>query len=201
MHGFQLRCVEAVQAVFALFFHGHNSNSAKHAEVLGDRWLRNAEGETVEQTVSRVRGPEGEDVVLTIGRDGEDDLDVTITRREFDLPLVSWAMIPGTKLALIRLDQFASGATDAVKNALTEAKADGATGIVFDLRSNPGGYVGEAVGVASQFLSEGIVYQAINRGCITCLPHTTMLSARQAISRSRVFIRAPGANPSGTRGW
>jgi len=50
-----------------------------------------------------------------------------------------------------------------VKNALTEAKADGATGIIFDLRSNPGGYVGEAVGVASQFLPDGIVYQAVNR--------------------------------------
>jgi carboxyl-terminal processing protease len=34
---------------------------------------------------------------------------------------------------------------------------------VFDLRSNPGGYVGEAVGVASQFLSDGIVYQSIDR--------------------------------------
>ena len=34
---------------------------------------------------------------------------------------------------------------------------------MFDLRSNPGGYVGEAVGVASQFLPDGIVYQAMNR--------------------------------------
>jgi carboxyl-terminal processing protease len=134
----------------------------------GDRILavdgETTEGETVDETVSRVRGPEGEEVVLTIGREGEDDVDVTITRREFDLPLVSWAMIPGTDLALVRLDQFASGATDALKVALTEATEAGAEGIVFDLRSNPGGYVGEAVGVASQFLPDGIVYQAINRG-------------------------------------
>ena len=122
------------------------------------------EGETVDETVARVRGPEGEDVVLTIGREGRDDFDVTITRREFALPLVSWAMIPGTDLALVRLDQFASGATEGLKAALTEAKEAGAEGIVFDLRSNPGGYVGEAVGVASQFLPDGIVYQAVNRG-------------------------------------
>jgi carboxyl-terminal processing protease len=119
--------------------------------------------ETVDQVVTRVRGPEGEDVTLTIARSGVANFDVTITRRKFDLPLVSWAMIPGTRIAMIRLDQFATGATDAVKQALDAAKEDGATGIVFDLRSNPGGYVNEAVGVASQFLSDGIVYQSYDR--------------------------------------
>jgi carboxyl-terminal processing protease len=119
--------------------------------------------ETVDQIVTRVRGPEGEDVTLTIARTGVADFDVTITRRKFDLPLVSWAMVPGTTVAMIRLDQFATGATDAVKQAVEAAKADGATGIVFDLRANPGGYVNEAVGVASQFLSDGIVYQSYDR--------------------------------------
>jgi carboxyl-terminal processing protease len=133
----------------------------------GDRILAvdgtTTKGETVDTTVTRVRGPEGEDVVLTIGRAGVADFDVTITRRTFDLPLVSWAMVPGTKIAMIRLDQFATGATDGMKQAITAAKQDGATGIVLDLRANPGGYVSEAVGVASQFLSDGIVYQAYDR--------------------------------------
>jgi carboxyl-terminal processing protease len=133
----------------------------------GDRILAvdgtTTKGETVNQTVTRVRGPEGEDVVLTIGRTGIADFDVTITRRTYDLPLVSWAMVPGTTIAMIRLDQFATGATDGMKQAITAAKQDGATGIVLDLRSNPGGYVNEAVGVASQFLSDGIVYQAYDR--------------------------------------
>ncbi len=133
----------------------------------GDRILAvdgtTTKGETVDQAVTRVRGPEGEDVVLTIGRTGVADFDVTITRRTFDLPLVSWAMVPGTTIAMIRLDQFATGATDGMKQAITAAKQDGATGIVLDLRANPGGYVNEAVGVASQFLSDGIVYQAFDR--------------------------------------
>jgi carboxyl-terminal processing protease len=124
---------------------------------------KTTEGETVDQTVSRVRGPEGEDVTLTIERQGVADFDVTITRREFDLPLVTWAMVPGTDIAMIRLDQFATGATDAMKEAITAARAEGATGIVLDLRSNPGGYVNEAVGIASQFVGDGIVYQAFDR--------------------------------------
>jgi carboxyl-terminal processing protease len=133
----------------------------------GDRIVavdgKSTTGETVDETVSRVRGPEGEKVTLTIGRAGVADFDVTITRRKFDLPLVSWAMVPGTTLAMIRLDQFATGSTDAMKAAIGAAEKGGATGIILDLRSNPGGYVNEAVGVASQFLEEGIVYQSFDR--------------------------------------
>ncbi len=123
---------------------------------------RTTEGEEIDQTVSRVRGPEGEAVTLTIARSGVADFDVTIVRRMFDLPLVSWAMVPGRRVALIRLDQFATGATKALKEAIVAARDAGATALVLDLRDNPGGYVTEAIGVTSQFLSDGLVYQAID---------------------------------------
>jgi carboxyl-terminal processing protease len=119
-------------------------------------------GETVDQVVTRVRGPEGEKVTLTIRRSGVADFDVTIVRRKFDLPLISWAMVPGRTIAVIRLEQFATGATRALEDAITKAKAAGATAIVFDLRGNPGGYVNEAVGVASQFVGSGIVYRSVD---------------------------------------
>ncbi|HYO43309.1 MAG TPA: S41 family peptidase [Candidatus Limnocylindrales bacterium] len=124
---------------------------------------KTTEGETVDQSVARVRGPEGETVTLTIERAGTADFDVTITRRKYNLPLISWAMVPGTDIAMIRLEQFATGATDALKQAITDAKAKGATSVVLDMRSNPGGYVNEAIGVASQFVGDGIVYQSFDR--------------------------------------
>jgi carboxyl-terminal processing protease len=120
-------------------------------------------GETVAQTVARVRGPEGEPVTLTIGRSGVADFDVTIVRRKFDMPLVSWAMVPGRKVAMIRLEQFATGATKGLQDAITKAKEAGATALIFDLRFNGGGYVPEAVGVASQFLPDGIVFQSVDK--------------------------------------
>ncbi|HEX5825917.1 MAG TPA: S41 family peptidase [Candidatus Limnocylindrales bacterium] len=120
-------------------------------------------GKTVDEVVTRVRGPEGQPVTLTIEREGVADFEVTITRRKFDLPLVSWGMVPGRDVAMIRLEQFATGATDGVKRAIEDAKAAGATAIIFDLRGNPGGYVNEAVGVASQFVGDGVVYQSIDR--------------------------------------
>jgi carboxyl-terminal processing protease len=121
-------------------------------------------GLSVDEVVSRVRGPEGEDVTLTLEREGRGEFDVTITRRKFDLPLVSWAMVPGRDVALIRLDQFATGATKALKDAITQAKDAGATASVLDMRGTPGGYVNEAVGVASQFVGDGTVFRSINAG-------------------------------------
>ena len=67
-------------------------------------------------------------------------------------------MVPGSKTALIRLEQFSSGAADDIVKALDDARAAGADRVVLDLRGNPGGYVNEAVGVASQFLKSGLVY-------------------------------------------
>jgi carboxyl-terminal processing protease len=73
-------------------------------------------------------------------------------------------MIPGQDVAMIRLDQFATGATKGIEDAITKAKAAGAKKIVLDMRGNPGGYVNEAIGVASQFVGDGIVYQSVNKG-------------------------------------
>ena len=77
-------------------------------------------------------------MTLTVQRAGVPSFDVTIVRRKYDLPLSSWVMIPGRKVAYIRLDQFATGAGKAVEDAITAAKAAGATAIIFDLRDNGG---------------------------------------------------------------
>jgi carboxyl-terminal processing protease len=63
-------------------------------------------------------------------------------------------MLPD-QIALMHLSQFASRSSDEIKQALTDAQAQGATAVVLDLRNNPGGLVQELVGVASQFLPEG----------------------------------------------
>ena len=137
----------------------------------GDRVVavngKSTAGQTTDDIVQSIRGPEGEPVTLTIQRTGVANFDLTIIRRKFDLPLVSWSMVPGRKVAMIRLDQFATGATKALDDALTAAKAAGATAIVFDLRGNPGGYVNEAIGVASQFIADGTVYQSVDASGVT----------------------------------
>ena len=128
-------------------------------------------GQTQDQIIQSIRGPAGAKVTLTIERAGVANFDVTITRRKYDLPLSSWTMIPGRKVAFIRLDSFATGAGKAVNSAVQAAEKAGATAIIFDLRDNGGGYVNEAVDVASTFVPDGTVYQSVDRsGKVTDIP-------------------------------
>ncbi len=117
------------------------------------------DGQTLDQVAGRVRGEAGTSVTLTV-RSGADGPERTLVIVRADVPIqpVSWTIVPGTTTALIRLEQFSSGAADEMVKALNEARAAGADRVVLDLRANPGGYVNEAVGIASQFLSGGLVY-------------------------------------------
>jgi carboxyl-terminal processing protease len=115
-------------------------------------------GQSLTQIVSQVSGPAGTQVTLTLQDPTSGTTrEVTITRAKIQIHNVTWHMLPGTTLAHVRIAAFSSGATDDLKKALQEAEAQGATGIVLDLRNDPGGLLSEAVNVASQFLSSGNV--------------------------------------------
>jgi carboxyl-terminal processing protease len=55
------------------------------------------------------------------------------------------------------LTQFSKGAADKVTEAIESLSQQGAESIIFDLRSNPGGLLSEAISVSSVFLKEGTV--------------------------------------------
>ena len=112
-------------------------------------------GMTQTQVFGLIRGDEGTSVEIAIERPADGSrFTVTLERRKITEDIVSWSMLPGN-VAHIRLSQFSVGAAKEVKSALREAKGQGATAVIFDLRDNPGGLVFEAIGVASQFLPEG----------------------------------------------
>ena len=120
---------------------------------------KRTEGTSIDQVAGLVRGEAGSTVELTVRR-GADGPERTVSIVRADVPIqpVSWTLVPGTKTALFRLEQFSNGAADDMVETLKAARAAGADRIVLDMRGNPGGYVNEAVGVASQFLTSGLVY-------------------------------------------
>ena len=120
-------------------------------------------GQTVEQIVVKVRGPEGTPVTLVLQDLDGSERSLAIVRAKIDQPLVSWALAPGGRDAVIRLESFSTGAAKDMVAAIKAARAAGAAGIVLDLRANGGGYVTEAINVASQFLGSGIVYISQDR--------------------------------------
>lgn len=116
-------------------------------------------GKKLDEVITWVRGEAGTTVTVTV-RPGATGVgrDVSMVRADVAVTPVSWALVPGTKTALIRLDQFSSGAADDLKAVIGEVRTAGADRIVLDLRGNPGGYVNEADAVASQFLKSGLVF-------------------------------------------
>jgi carboxyl-terminal processing protease len=119
-------------------------------------------GDDLDRIGDLVRGEVGTDVRITLSRPSEggaaEPIDLRIVRGEIDVPVVSWAQIPGTAFVMLRLEQFGTGSADQLEAALIEIQSSEASGIVLDLRGNGGGYVNESVAVASDFLASGVVH-------------------------------------------
>ena len=119
---------------------------------------------SVDQVVSAIRGPAGTTVTLTVRHAGETTTtDIALVRQEIKVPAVTWTMVPGTQIADIHVIQFSAGSGEAAKAAIQAARDAGATKIVMDMRGNPGGFVNEAVDLASQFIGDGVVYEEKDR--------------------------------------
>jgi carboxyl-terminal processing protease len=114
----------------------------------------------LDEVVARILGPAGTQVTLTILDPKTGNMrDVTLQRAKITVENVSWQQLPGTTVAHVRIAAFSQGVTQDLKRALAGVQRQGMTGLVLDLRSNPGGLLDEAVGVASQFLDGGNALQ------------------------------------------
>lgn len=141
----------------------------------GDRIVavdgRGIAGLTLSDLSSHIRGPAGTSVSLTVRTAGGATRTVRLVRAKVTIPSVEWAMVPGTRVADVRIEQFSKGADDALVAALRAAEAAGARGVILDLRHDPGGLVDEATGVASQFVASGLVYESEDAsGTVTPVP-------------------------------
>jgi carboxyl-terminal processing protease len=159
--GIQLDATDAGEPLIVTVF--HDSPADKAGLRTGDIILEvngvPAVDTSTSDVVERIRGEAGTEVELTV-RAGENGppRTLTIVRGEVAIDAVSSTIVPGTTTGLLRIEQFSNGAADDVRTALEQLRKDGADRLVLDVRGNPGGYVGEAVGIASQFLGSGTVY-------------------------------------------
>lgn len=115
-------------------------------------------GASVDHVIEKIIGPAGTKVTLVIinASDGQ-ERKVTLTRAVIKVSDVAWATVPGTTVGVVRIAGFSDGVSAKLKQALEEMKAQHMTGVVLDLRNNPGGLLSEAVTTTSQFLKEGNV--------------------------------------------
>src|SRR5918997_2696494 len=113
-------------------------------------------GEQISEVSEDIRGPEGTRVKLTVLRDGEERA-FDLERAEIERPTASWALIPGSDVAHVRLTSFSDDSAEKLGQAFEEARAAGARRYILDLRDNPGGRLEQAVEIAGDFLQPGSV--------------------------------------------
>jgi carboxyl-terminal processing protease len=106
---------------------------------------------------SRVIGPKGTTVRLTILREGETKpFDVEIHRASITVPTVETKMLDN-KIAYISLYDFGEKTPQQLRDALTILMKQDPKGIILDVRNNLGGLLTTAIEVASEFIGDGTV--------------------------------------------
>lgn len=140
---------------------------------------KSTEGMSLEQAALKIQGEPGTQVILKIVHQGEEEpVTFVITREKInvdsvyeeilqDTPVPTTTPLPtispvSDNIAQIRVTYFSKRTGEEITTALGDVIADGAVGIILDLRDNPGGTLNAAVTVASQFLAEGIVISAVD---------------------------------------
>jgi carboxyl-terminal processing protease len=128
-----------------------------------------AEGWTVDEAVLRIRGPQGTSVELRIRHsDGTEEL-ISIVRDEIQVASVSTTAITDadgnevTDIGYVYISQFTRRSPDELRQIVEDFEAAGVTGIILDVRLNPGGLLLETTQVADMFLDEGTIVVQVDR--------------------------------------
>ena len=110
----------------------------------------------VGQAVNLIRGPQGEEVTLTILRRGETEpLEISITRDVITIPTIETQIVDDT--FVIKLFSFTTKSPRLFAQALQEFAESGQSKLILDLRGNPGGFLEAAIDITSRFLPEEAV--------------------------------------------
>ncbi|MBA7665026.1 putative CtpA-like serine protease [subsurface metagenome] len=147
----------------------------------GDKILEidgaSTEGMSLVEAVLLIRGPRGTSVrLLVLHQDEAESEEIEVVRAEIEMPSVRYEM--REDIAYINLSYFSELTDGQLSSVLESITHEAATGIILDLRSNPGGLLPTVVDVASYFLTDGVVVDVVdNEG-----GHTTMAVRRKGVT-------------------
>lgn len=111
-------------------------------------------GMDVTEAAALVRGPAGTTVSLVIERDGE-LINLDIVRDVIKLATVRGEILD-EGIAYLRLSRFGNTTDEELQEVLPGLLAENPSGLILDLRRNPGGSLDTVVDIADQFLSGGV---------------------------------------------
>ena len=158
-----------------------------------------------------LKGPKGTKVKVKNYRRGVEGLqEFTITRDVIPTYSVDIAYMLDDSTGYIKLSKFSATTHREFVNAAKRLKKEGMKQLVFDLRGNGGGYLGEAVDIVDEFLPKGSLvvftegrfrpkteYKARKKGLLEEMPVTVLIDDESA-SASEIVAGALQDNDCGT---
>jgi len=121
-------------------------------------------GLTLAEAVEKLRGPVGSEIRIMVQRAQDEPFEVSIIRDEIKIKSVRSRLYD--RIGYVRITTFSEQTTPGLMNAVDDlyAETDGnLSGIVLDLRNNPGGLLNEAIRVSDAFLEEGEIVSTRGR--------------------------------------
>jgi carboxyl-terminal processing protease len=116
-------------------------------------------GITLMEAVDKMRGKAGSKIVLTLVRDGSQPFDVELTRAAIKVKSVKSQLLDKS-YGYLRITQFQVNTGEEVGKALAKLRKENdgrLSGLILDLRNNPGGVLQSAVEVSDHFLRKGLI--------------------------------------------
>jgi carboxyl-terminal processing protease len=145
---------------------------AAKAGILAGDFITHVNGESLQgmmldDAVEKMRGPIGSEIIITIVREGTTEpFDVSIIRDTIKLVAVKGRVVGDTVVLRVTTfnDQTTSGIRDELAKAVEEIGGmDKVSGVVIDMRNNPGGLLNEAITASDAFLEKGEIVSTRGR--------------------------------------
>ena len=125
-------------------------------------------GLELKDVIKKIGGDANTEVTLRVRHETGEERDLSMKRQEINIPTVKgfqrnidnswdWWVLENPKIGYLRITQFTPTTFDNVKSILTELLKEGMTGLVLDLRWNPGGQLDQAVQVVDLFVEKGTI--------------------------------------------
>lgn len=124
-------------------------------------------GISLTDAVKIIRGKAGSKITLLIMRDTSDDpIKIEITREALDIPSVVTTYVEKNTIAHVKLLKFGADTNTEWQKSVGEilSQKTKVTGLILDLRNNPGGYLQSAVDIAGEFVKKDSIIVIEDKG-------------------------------------
>ena len=101
-------------------------------------------------------GKEGTKVTVRFGRPGvAEPITTNFTRQTIHIPAVPYAIVLGNHIGYLPVQRFNETAASEVRDQIVKLQAAGITGVILDMRGNPGGILEQSIVMSNLFLKPG----------------------------------------------